>query len=169
MDSYFKKWCCFIIFLDEERQDDLEILQHTLAVVAIFPLQIYIYAKKGFQLPVGSDPAIKLFTITKATKEFQRQEAFELAFKNDFRKVMLFESNTLQLEEKHLLEGFNCLKMLEFCIGPLQSGKYYLLGMNYFEPALFKNVLWQSEMLTKDLIREIGRLKHALYRLPILK
>ena len=168
MDSYLEKWCCLIIFLDEERHDQLEILQHTLDVVANFTFRKYIYSKAAFQLPLELDPSIELFTITSDDNSTQRKLAFNQAFTNGFRKIILFENNTLQLEAKHLLEGFNCLKMLEFCIGPLASGKYYLLGMNYFEPALFNHVSWQSNELTKDLIREIGKLKEALYKLPVL-
>ena len=74
MDSYLEKWCCLIIFLDEERNDQLEILHHTLDVVANFTFRKYIYSKAAFQLPVGLDPSIELFTITSDDHSTQRKQ-----------------------------------------------------------------------------------------------
>lgn len=99
----------------------------------------------------------------------QLADAFEDAFHDGYRKVVMISIDTPELTAKHIEESFLSLRILEYSIGPGSSGSYYLLGMNHFEPSLFEGMPWQTETLLKSTIKQIGNLKEALYKLPVLK
>ncbi len=125
---------------------------------------MYFDKQKNQEKELGKEP-IEKFLLQDEDTGTQMKNAFKNAFDNGFRKVVLIRNNFNQIQPDQILEAFNCLKMIEFCIGPKDNGDYYLIGMNYFEPSLFNNKQWDSPMLVKETIKDIGKLKLATYKL----
>ena len=166
MNDYLKKWCCLIIFnIDKNNIDDVP------TIVSKIDCDKYLYCNKEI---IEHD---KLNSVTSQKYLLQEEEdlgiqiknAFENAFAKGFRKVVLIKSDFDKLQSVQIMETFNCLKMIEFCIGPKSNGNYYLIGMNYFEPSLFINKQWNSPTLLKETIKDIGKLKFALYKLSTIQ
>lgn len=164
MNDYLNKWCCLIIFnSDENNIDTVNLIASSIDCTK----HIY-YGKEMVEHDVSSD------MIQKQLREgedisIQLIRAFENAFAKGFRKVVLIRSDFEQLQASQIIEAFNCLKMIEFCIGPKSNGEYYLVGMNYFEPSLFINKQWHSSTLLKETIKDIGKLKLALYKISTIQ
>ncbi len=159
MNDYLSKWCCLIIF----HQHDAEQLISKLSEINCTK---HLYSDKEIneESELDKEP-IEKFLLQDGNTGEQMKNAFENAFDKGFRKVVLIRNNFNQLQPDQILEAFNCLKMIEFCIGPKANGDYYLIAMNYFEPSLFNNKQWDSPSLVKETIKDIGKLKLATYKL----
>lgn len=178
MNEYFEKWCCMVIFMNNNETDTVKDLQHknqntliiskTIEMANSLPCAKHIYYSDAVSMNDNWQGKVKREIINGDNKAEQRKKAFELAFKEGFRKVILIENDVCPLELKHIQEAFNCLKLIEFCVGPKKYGGYYLLGMNYFESSLFDNIQLDSPLFVKEFIKEIGKTKKALYKLPVL-
>ena len=165
MNDYLKKWCCLIIFnIDKKNIDAIN------SIASSIDCSKHFYCDKEIiaHYKLNSDQIQKYVP---HGDEFgtQIKNAFENAFSKGFRKVVLIKNNFDQLQPSQIIEAFNCLKMIEFCIGPKSNGDYYLIGMNYFEPLLFINKQWNSPTLLKETIKDIGKLKLALYKLSTIQ
>ncbi len=169
MNDYLEKWCCLIIFLkknDAPLTSFQEQVNHILSISNSLSCTKHIYYQEKIDDSIEWMQRDQKFLVDEVDSSGQKQIAFARAFEAGFRKVILVDGDLLFLETKHFLEAFSCLKIIEFCIGPKKHGGLYLLGMNYFEPAILQNVKWDSPNITKEVIKEIGKLKQALYKLP---
>ena len=177
MKEYFEKWCCLIIFFNkkDERNTTAGVLEneyqnnkHIIQIANAIPCTKHVYHSKFAGLGDSIEGKVSQFEIDDNNKVLQRLKAFELAFSMGFRKVILIGNDMPGIEVKHLEEAFNSLKIIEFCIGPKKFGGFYLLGMNYFETSIFYQMQIDSPTVIKNFIRDIGKIKKALYKLPVL-
>ena len=165
MNDYLNKWCCLIIFNSEENNSNaINLLASTMDCAK----HIY-YHKEIVEHDKLNEGSFKKQLLYGDNLGTEMQQAFKNAFAKGFRKVVLVKSDFEQLQTSQIIEAFNCLKMIEFCLGPKINGDYYLIGMNYFEPSVFLNKQWNSHALLKDTIKDIGKLKLALYKLSTLQ
>jgi len=162
MNDYFKKWCCLILF-----NPSYQHAMHLNSISSELDCAKHLYFfKETTEIGKGEIGAYQTHLISSNSLQTEMRTAFENAFSLGFRKVVLIKSNFEQIEAQQLTEAFNCLKMIEFSIGPTADGDYYLIGMNYFEPSLFEpNKLIHSSSQLKNIISEIGKLKLATYKL----
>ena len=174
MKEYLEKWCCLIIFRTQEKDVNestagtMASTSHTIQLANAISCTKHVYYHRMINENDGFDGKVNRFIVEGENKVNQRQEAFEHAFASGFRKVILIDDDMLSLETKHIEEAFYSLKLIEFCIGAKKFGGFYLLGMNYFEPAIFFNMRLDSPTAVKEFIREIGKTRKALYKLPEL-
>lgn len=162
MNEYLTKWCCLILF-------DLPFnWSKSLAKLASVSCAKRVYLNKVNDAASLSDDTITVHQLMGDTKTAQLINAFDQAFAAGYRKVILVKSNLDQLQPNEIIEGFNCLKMIEFCIGPKSNGDYYLLGMNYFEPSLLNIEPSDPSLTLKQTIKAIGNLKLVLYKLKTI-
>ena len=164
MNDYFQKWCCLIIFNHAQSQTD-----HLFAITSAVNCAKHLYYDLEIkEKDKWSGDHYKKYLLTEDNEGERMKSAFANAFADGFRKVVLIKNKFEQLQVEQIMEAFNCLKMIEFCIGPESNGDYYLIGMNYFEPSLFNNKQSDTTNHLKQTIRDIGKLKLALYKLPTL-
>ncbi|CAN5471845.1 hypothetical protein BH11BAC2_BH11BAC2_07500 [soil metagenome] len=166
MNPYFQQ-CCLMIFV-RKTPNDLTIQHQELAkIIAGFPIHVQLFYE---DLNAKADAITSLseerILLKSASPYQQLTDAFHQAFEKGFRKVVMLESEVAGLLPKHLEEAFFSLKILEFSLGPRKNGGLYLLGMKQYEPLLFQDQLNNPELLSKTLIRNMGVLKMALYKLP---
>jgi len=81
--------------------------------------------------------------------------AFDNAFHNNYKKVIIFGSDLFDLQPKHIEEAFNKLEDNDVVIGPAKDGGYYLLGMKTLHPQVFKNKVWGTSTVFKDTINDL--------------
>lgn len=177
MIDYFKQ-CCIIIFLptinqmEDETQIDYKVnaIKNIQEITKTFPTIKHLYYNSSIELnDTWENNDYSKFLKNGIDDGEKMEHAFENAFSDGFRKVILIKGTCTGLKSEHLNEALLSLKFIEFSIGPDKKGGYYLIGMNQFEPIIFQNKDWNSESLLKSTIREIGNLKSALYKLPVLE
>lgn len=94
-------------------------------------------------------------------------QAFKLAFqKHD--KVIIIGSDCPSLTTEIIEEAFQALKNYPFVVGPAMDGGYYLIGMNAFEPSIFKDIDWSTNAVFNQTLEHIKKLDKACYLLPEL-
>jgi len=95
--------------------------------------------KKHIQ--VGGDLGDK---ITAAFREIFKEEG----------KVIIIGSDCYDLDAKTIEEAFEKLADSDVVIGPANDGGYYLLGTNSFQPELFQNITWSTELVLGETIQQ---------------
>jgi hypothetical protein len=166
MNDYFRKWCCLLVIdhpvVNGKPENSLSAssIESITAAIESLGCAIYIYSRKPVE-----HPAVIWKSVPDADNTSLIATAFESAFANGFRKVILIDPDLPVTP--YLSEAFQALKLLEYCIGPTEKG-CYLVGMNCFEKLFFSNHPNPFLSDKKTLIKSIGQLRLALYKTPVL-
>ena len=76
--------------------------------------------------------------------------AFESAFEEGMKSVVVIGTDCLSLTTEIMLEAFAKLTESDLIIGPATDGGYYLIGLKKIIPELFQGINWgTSEVLSK--------------------
>ncbi|HEX6923076.1 MAG TPA: TIGR04282 family arsenosugar biosynthesis glycosyltransferase [Bacillales bacterium] len=79
-------------------------------------------------------------------------------FNQGYAPIIIIGTDT-PLSSEGLNEAFKILKFHDAVIGPSVDGGYYLLGLNCYEPELFKDISWSTSHVfrqTHDKINQSG-------------
>lgn len=94
--------------------------------------------------------------------------AFQKAFEVGMQRVILIGIDCPDLKADLIAEAFQALNQHDLVLGPAKDGGYYLIGLNYLLPELFRGINWStSEVLgqTQDIAQKLDL---AVAYLPIL-
>jgi len=91
----------------------------------------------------GEDLGIRMFN------------AFENAFKNNYKKVVILGSDLYDLNTVGIKQAFEQLDKHDIVIGPAKDGGYYLLGMKTLHSQVFENKDWGTETVRKDTLNDL--------------
>jgi rSAM/selenodomain-associated transferase 1 len=83
------------------------------------------------------------------------QNAFELLFKQGYRKCIIIGSDSFELKRKHIIEALEKLEHNDVVIGPAEDGGYYLLGLKKVIPSIFKNKDWGNSSVLSDTLKNL--------------
>ncbi|TVQ07359.1 MAG: glycosyltransferase [Balneolaceae bacterium] len=83
--------------------------------------------------------------------------AFNNAFKNGYKKVVIIGSDCPEITSDLLNDAFRLLESKDVVIGPSEDGGYYLLGKSLFEPSLFDRVEWSSPKVLQQTLEKIKK------------
>lgn len=177
MIEYYHQ-CCLLIFLPEITLTDENIdweksnsnIHHIHEITKHFPVIKHLYYNLSLEENDlwENDCYSKFIKVGNDLGE-QMEHAFQHAFYCGFKKIILIHANSAGIITKYFEEALMSLKFIEFSIGPKKNGSYYLIGMNQFEPVVFRNKDWNSDSLYKSTLKDIGNLKYAIYKLPTLE
>jgi hypothetical protein len=87
------------------------------------------------------------------------QNAFELLFKQGYRKCIIIGSDLFELKSQHINDAFIKLECNEVVIGPAEDGGYYLLGLKKTTPSIFKNIDWGNASVLTDTLKKLENTK----------
>lgn len=93
-------------------------------------------------------------------------QAFQKAFADGYKKVLIVGSDLFDLRRKHIEQAFAALDTHDAVIGPAQDGGYYLLGMNTLTKAVFYNKEWGGHTVFEQTIADLSDIK--VYQLETL-
>jgi rSAM/selenodomain-associated transferase 1 len=92
--------------------------------------------------------------------------AFFDLFQQGYSKLVIIGSDCPELSVSVINQAFEKLDQSEVVVGPSSDGGYYLLGLTYLIPELFKNKSWSTESVFKDTIKDTILLKKQCSFLP---
>lgn len=146
-----------------------DLLKYTNKVTRSLPLKKVVYynewiAKEDIFHPEYYDKALQV----KGELGEKMKNAFELAFNNNTKSVIIIGSDCPELTEEIILEAFEALKKHDVVIGPALDGGYYLLGMATFLPFLFDNKKWSTPTVFEATKADLENHDLSLYELPAL-
>lgn len=81
--------------------------------------------------------------------------AFQDAFENNYKKVIIIGSDLYDLQPKHIEEAIKALDKNDIVIGPALDGGYYLLGMNTLHEKAFAPKNWGTETVLADTLNDL--------------
>lgn len=85
--------------------------------------------------------------------------AFQKGFSNGFKNIIIIGSDMYDISANDLETAFNSLEKENFVVGPAEDGGYYLLGMNIFNEAVFKNKVWGTNTVLKNTRNDLEKQK----------
>ncbi|HMR44417.1 MAG TPA: TIGR04282 family arsenosugar biosynthesis glycosyltransferase [Saprospiraceae bacterium] len=111
------------------------------------------------------------FFMKKKQTEADLGARMEAAFAEVFQThapVLIIGSDCPGLSSDIIGQAFEQLTRSDFVIGPAADGGYYLLGMQNFEPFVFKNMSWSHENVLRDTLQKISVAGKTCFLLPEL-
>lgn len=144
------------------------LLGHTREVVSSIPARRLLYYSSF--IDEQDDWSAQLFEKhLQASGELgQRMEAaFQQAFETG-APVLIVGSDCAQLTPDILHQAIAQLEQQDVVIGPAEDGGYYLLGMNRFLPALFRDIAWSTEQVLPQTLAIAKNQGASCELLPVL-
>ena len=83
---------------------------------------------------------------------------FDRAFGVGYTSVVAIGTDSPTLPESHMLGAFEALAEYDVALGPAEDGGYYLIGLNRFEPGLFRDVTWGSDTVLSTTLANVRKL-----------
>lgn len=90
------------------------------------------------------------------------QTAFEYAFELGYKKIVIIGSDVYSLKTEHIDSAFTQLQTHDVVIGPAHDGGYYLLGLNFIIPSIFKNKKWGTSSVLENTLADLNELNVTL-------
>lgn len=82
------------------------------------------------------------------------QHAFSFLFELGYERVLIIGSDCPQLSTVHLNHAFELLETHDVCIGPVDDGGYYLLGLRAVHLPFFSNKAWSTDSVYSSTIND---------------
>ena len=132
------------------------LLKHTVSITKNLGVTVEVHYSEEIQFKDIWDEAIyiKKQQIEGGLGE-KMEEAFLSGFKNGYKNIIVIGSDLYDLNQEELEGAFKALETFEYVLGPAEDGGYYLLGMNTFNPYLFKNKAWGNDTVLRDTLIDL--------------
>ncbi|WP_224485207.1 TIGR04282 family arsenosugar biosynthesis glycosyltransferase [Robertkochia aurantiaca] len=92
------------------------------------------------------------------------KRAFEEAFSEGYKQIIIIGSDLIDLCVKDLESAFSKLDRHELVIGPAADGGYYLIGMKKNHDELFEDKPWGTSEVLKKTLESLAKEDVALLR-----
>ena len=104
-----------------------------------------------------------IWTATNCKKQIQTKgdlgqkmlAAFQFGFSLGYQKILIIGSDLYSLRPKHIESAFEQLENYDVVIGPALDGGYYLLGLNFIIPKIFKQKQWSTSSVLKETLSDL--------------
>ncbi len=96
------------------------------------------------------------------------ENAFQNAFAAGAEKVLIIGSDCPELNGALLNDAFERLDAVDFVVGPVPDGGYYLLGMRTMETSVFRKIEWSTDTVRARTLEKIEALGKSYALLPEL-
>ena len=104
-----------------------------------------------------------VWTATNCKKQIQTKgdlgqkmlAAFQYGFSLGYQKILIIGSDLYSLRPKHIESAFEQLENYDVVIGPALDGGYYLLGLNFIIPKIFKQKQWSTSSVLKKTLSDL--------------
>lgn len=136
--------------------DELECSKRVCYTESIDEFGLLDYFKFEKQLQEGDDLGDRMLN------------AFNTAFEDGFRRVVLIGSDCIELNSDILRDAFEGLITHDCVLGPATDGGYYLVGLNTMITPLFENKKWSTPDVLLDTLLDLQKADKSYVMLPTL-
>ncbi len=121
--------------------------------------------RKYFQIQI---PDIPQFLQDGATHGERMRNAFDEAFSQGHRRVLLFHTELPTLPLRNIFSAFHLLDAFDdaIVVGPLDDGGIYSIGLKMPLPEIFEGIKYDRSNIYYQMMKRICRLDLAVYVLP---
>lgn len=148
----------------------LLLCEHTRGVIEELPVHKALYYSDFIDTDdIWSNDIYQKFLQTGGDLGEKMEAAFRTGFNAGYTAICIIGTDCLELTGKIVTEAFRKLLTHEIVIGPAVDGGYYLLGMKYIQPALFKNKNWGTGTVLTQTLDDVKLLGLTCWQLQVLK
>jgi hypothetical protein len=79
-----------------------------------------------------------------------------MLFHQGFKKIILMDSDTPNLPSEYIYQAVQYLNQVDIVLGPCIDGGYYLIGLRYYFPDIFKGIPWSTSKVIEATINKIN-------------
>ena len=91
--------------------------------------------------------------------------AVSTAFRAGAKRVLVIGTDCPELEPAILDEAFEALSHADVVLGPAIDGGYYLIGMRANQPELFRGIVWSTQNVLRQTVKNAGRAQFSVRQL----
>jgi uncharacterized protein len=95
-------------------------------------------------------------------------QAFQTAFDSGVKAAVIIGTDCPELTDVLLTEAFQALQQTDLVLGPATDGGYYLIGLRWLVPELFKAIAWSTDRVFRQTVDIASKLNLSLTTLPTL-
>ncbi len=92
---------------------------------------------------------------------------FESAHQTGYRRCIIIGSDLPNIHTQRIADAFAALHQCDLVLGPTTDGGYYLIGMSRPLPGLFNDVIWSTETVFDQTMRNAAAQHITTHLLPI--
>ena len=130
--------------------------KHTSKIISeIDSDQLIVYSDKIQDNDVWTATNCKKQIQTKGDLGQKMLAAFQYGFSLGYQKILIIGSDLYSLRPKHIESAFEQLENYDVVIGPALDGGYYLLGLNFIIPKIFKQKQWSTSSVLKETLSDL--------------
>lgn len=143
---------------------------HTKMITQGVPVDKIVFYSHSIDLMDIWSNAIYLKALQKGDDLGERmRDAFASGFESGYHSICIIGTDCFELQTHAIQRAFEALKSVDAVIGPARDGGYYLLGMQRFYPAFFRNKQWSTETVFHDTVRDFESLGLNYMKLETLR
>ena len=146
-----------------------ELLRHTRDITQNLPVRKLLFFAGSTDPDFWPSEYYKPYRQTDGDLGIRMEKAFEQAFAQGARQVMIIGSDCHELQEEHISEAFEKLNSHEAVIGPAADGGYYLLGFSALNRSVFQHKTWSTDTVFQDTIHDFEQAGLTYAVLPVLR
>ncbi len=145
------------------------LLDHTRFITASMPVDKYVFYEDFVNGDDNWPAAIYQKKLQVGDSLGMRMEqAFAELFAFGHERVLIIGSDCLELTMEAIVAAFASLEKQQAVIGPALDGGYYLLGLSYPLPSIFRDKSWSTNTVLLETMADFQKLKIDLRVLPVL-
>lgn len=149
--------------IGEERAASLyrlfvELLLKRISDTSFERLIFYSPAEKRGKLSGWLGGGLRLFPQRGDNLGQRLSNAFQFAFREGARKVVIVGTDIPLLDKEVILTAFQRLEDSQCVIGPSLDGGYYLLGLSHFDAKIFQNINWGTDKVLNETLQAVKHL-----------
>ncbi|MCB0738970.1 MAG: TIGR04282 family arsenosugar biosynthesis glycosyltransferase [Bacteroidetes bacterium] len=114
------------------------------------------YSKFPFQIQDGKNLGKRMIN------------AFNWAFENGYKKVIIMGSDCPELNAEIINKGFSALSKADVVFGKAEDGGYYLIGMNRLHEPILDFKEWSHSQVLENALRVAQEMNLKVESLPVL-
>ena len=92
---------------------------------------------------------------------------FEAAYQAGYQRCVIIGSDLPNIDTQRITAAFAALQHCDLVLGPTTDGGYYLIGMSRLLPELFNGVIWSTETVFEQTMRNAEAQHITTHLLPI--
>ena len=132
------------------------LIKHTCKIISeIDSDQLIFYSDKVQENDIWTATNCKKQIQTKGDLGQKMLAAFQHGFSLGYQKIIIIGSDLYSLRPKHIESAFEKLENYDVVIGPALDGGYYLLGLNFIIPKIFKQKQWSTSSVLKETLSDL--------------
>jgi rSAM/selenodomain-associated transferase 1 len=129
--------------------------------------------------PAEEEPNVRAWLLRLEVDEFRVQReagldvrlsaAFAHHFAEGATRVVVIGSDCPDVDTTLVRRAFDALRECDLVIGPARDGGYYLIGLRFPTPELFRRVTWSTDLVFRQTMLNAARLGLSATVLPELR